>query len=164
VTLNLFTPTAAPIFSPCRRYRYTLSRSINTGGKQVLFVMLNPSTADEVQNDPTIRRCIRFAQREGGSILNVVNLFAWRSTDPGVLGEVLDPIGPDNDRHIVEAATKSSLIVCAWGVHGAFMQRGKAVQQLLADRPLYALGFTKDGAPRHPLYVKGDAPLVRMPG
>lgn len=163
LSLDLFAPAPTATFSPCRRYRYTLTRSIGAGTRRALFVMLNPSTADEAQDDPTIRRCIAFARREGCGSLEVANLFAWRATDPVELRTAPDPVGPDNDRHIVEAAGRASLIVCAWGVHGCLLGRERAVRQLLAGRALHALGFTKEGAPRHPLYVKSDAPLWPMP-
>lgn len=163
--------TDTAVFSPCRRYRYRLERNgigvpLFDKGRTVTFVMLNPSTADETQNDPTVRRCIGFAQREGASRLIVVNLFALRSTDPSALlaDMMADPVGCDNDDAILQAMNDADLVVAAWGAHGAVraFQRDVAAEtlSLICGRKLQCLGTTKAGAPRHPLYVAADTPLA----
>lgn len=159
--------TSAAIISPCGAYRYTLHRripSVLRWVKPCLFVMLNPSTADATMDDPTIRRCIGFAKREGCTGLTVVNLFALRATDPAELAKHADPIGPDNSKHVVEQIDQHQgigAIVVAWGSHP--MARAhvcRPIVDLLAASGACCLGTTKDGHPRHPLYVKGDQPLV----
>lgn len=143
------------VYSDCENYRYALTRTWDPHGKRVLFVMLNPSKATEVQNDPTIERCERRARALGFGAFQATNIFAWRDTDPHKMRKASDPIGPDNDRMIQEGALWADQIIAAWGAHGAHLDRGAAVSLLLRDtgRPLTMLGLTKDGHPRHPLYV-----------
>ena len=150
---------SAADFSPCRAYRYTLWRRWKDGGKIVAFVGLNPSTADEVQNDPTIRRCIGFAQDWGYDALCMTNIFAFRSTNPKLLRAVDDPVGPDNDAAILAAAYRSELVIAAWGTHGKLDGRGRAVAEQLRQAmqsDLKCLGVTKHGHPKHPLYLCRD--------
>ena len=135
------------------RYRYTLGREW-APGPHVLWVMLNPSTADADQDDPTIRRCIAFSRAWGYGSLVVVNLFALRSTKPIALYHSSDRVGPDNDVHIADAATTAALVVCAWGNHGALQGRAVDVRRLL-PRPHY-LRLTGKGQPEHPLYLPGS--------
>lgn len=146
------------IFSDDRRYRYTLWRIISPifAKEYICFICLNPSTADETTDDNTVRRCIRFARREGYGVVCVLNLFALRSTDPSAIKTVIDSKGPENDKHIFAVAKGAEKIVVAWGVHGSFMRRDKDVLHLLERMELYCLGMTKDGHPRHPLYLKRD--------
>lgn len=120
-----------------------------------MFVGLNPSTADEIEDDPTIRRCVDYAKRWGYSALCMVNLFAYRATKPTMMKAHATPVGADNDRWLVELAKDAGIIVAAWGVKGTHMQRDKAVMTLLADK-LSCLGKTKGGHPKHPLYVKAN--------
>ncbi len=143
-------------------YRYTLRRELAPllPGPRVLFVMLNPSTATDDIDDPTIRRCIDFAKRWGCSSLSVVNLFAARATDPRELKRMDDPIGPDNDLTIMSEAARADTVVLAWGVHGAYLGRDQDVLVLLRPLKPRHLGLTKDGHPRHPLYVPARQPLV----
>ncbi len=151
------------ILSACRQYRYCLWREWNgLDPSYALFVGLNPSTADEVQDDPTIRRCIGFAKRWGYGAMCVVNIFAYRATDPAVLKAHANPVGVDNDRWLLECAREAGVIVVAWGTNGRYMQRDQAVKQLLAGG-LWCLGRTRDGYPRHPLYVKADVRLCDFP-
>lgn len=157
-------------FSLCGRYRYTLRRRW-ADGPACCWVMLNPSTADERQDDPTIRRCIGFSRAWGYAGLVVVNLFALRSPDPAALWvPSADPVGRDNDSAIRLAAASSGLVVAAWGVqsHDRFRVRSLTVERELRDAgvPLWCLGLTKLGYPRHPLYVSGKAEAVpyRMAG
>jgi hypothetical protein len=154
------------VISDCGRYRYTLTRVIPQPVRWVkpaLFIMLNPSTADATEDDPTIRRCIAFAAREGCTRLTVVNLFALRATDPAELARAADPIGPENDRHIREQiGTHHAFgrIFVAWGAHPIARMRAEWVRQEFAQVfDLCCLGTSKFGAPRHPLYIKRDAPL-----
>lgn len=150
------------IFSPDRKYRYVLQRSIAPNRWRCLFIMLNPSTADESVNDPTIGRCVSFARAWGYGELVVCNLFALRSTNPRALHQELDPVGPDNDQHIIREATLAFRTVLAWGNHGSYRQRDKEVLALLpvGVHPKAFAPLTKEHAPRHPLYVRGDAQLV----
>ena len=151
------------VLSEDRRYRYRLRREAGglLGEGVALFIMLNPSTADEAADDPTIRRCCGFVRRWGYGALEVVNLFALRATDPAALYADADPVGPENDSHISAAAADAKIIVAAWGVHGTLYGRGPAVRDLLQGqgRRLTALGVTKDGQPRHPLYMPLTANL-----
>jgi hypothetical protein len=128
--------------------------------EMVAFVMLNPSTADHTLDDPTIRRCIDFAYHWGYGALEVVNLFALRSTDPKALRGAVGPVGACNDGAIIACAREASMVVCAWGTDGALDGRGDRVRAFLADysqgEKLYHLGLTKGGQPRHPLYLKAD--------
>lgn len=142
-------PTAA-ILSPCRLYRYSLTREWG-GGKAVLFVGLNPSTANETQDDPTIRRCIAFAREWGYSRLHMANLFAFRATEPRAMMNASDPIGPDNDMHLLALADNSALTVAAWGIHGKHVDRHIKVRMMLPR--LHYLRLTKHGYPSHPLYL-----------
>lgn len=151
--------------SPCGVYRYSLEREWADGtGPTCAFIMLNPSTADADIDDPTIRRCIAFAQRWGFRALTVVNLFAFRATDPKAMISAADPVGPANDAAIASAVESCGLLVAAWGVHGTLRGRGVAVRRLVEDhegRGLHHLGLTRDGHPRHPLYLRGDSQPVR---
>lgn len=140
--------------SECGTYRYTLTREWGEGRDGVLWIMLNPSTADAEQDDPTIRRCIAFSKAWGASRLEVVNLYAYRATDPRELLKAADPIGPDNDREIEQAILRATWIVAAWGTKGG--ERGGQIRRWLRERwyrTPFTLGLTKDGHPRHPLYV-----------
>jgi hypothetical protein len=124
--------------------------------------MLNPSTADEHVDDPTIRRCIAFARDWDYGGVEIVNLFAMRATDPRELTLARDPIGRRNDSYLIESARRSAAIVIAWGIHGAFRSRGAVALRLLSPRArLLALGWTQEGEPRHPLYLRRDVrPIV----
>ena len=119
----------------------------------MLWIMLNPSTATEEANDPTIERCERRSRAMGFGALDVVNLFAFRATRPADLHAAADPVGPDCDRVLLEAAGQAGLIVAGWGVHGARGGRDRQVAQMLTGFEIACLGTTKAGQPRHPLYV-----------
>ena len=142
-------------YSPCERYRYSLTRRWDPDGRRVNFVMLNPSTATEDQNDPTVERCERRARTLGYGSFCVTNIFAWRDTDPKAMRAAQDPIGPANDAAIIEAAHWAQDVIAAWGTHGAFMERGGALERLLREtgQSLFHLGLSKAGHPRHPLYL-----------
>ena len=156
---------ASATISDCGKYRYWLERKWGDGSPQV-FVMLNPSTADATENDPTIRRCMTFAKREGRAGIIVVNLFALRATDPVELIRSDDPIGPENMTAIGEALLLSvaqrSPIICAWGGHRTASKQASRFRRRakVFDANLVCFDKTKTGAPRHPLYLKADTPLV----
>ena len=150
------------VYSDCEHYRYLLTRVWDETRPRALFVMLNPSTATEVQNDPTVERCERRARTLGFGAFRVTNIFAWRATDPKEMRAQPDPVALENDAAIrasVDWATGAGAkIVCAWGAHGAHLDRGAAVERLLraTGRELWHLGLTKAGAPKHPLYIGYD--------
>ena len=148
---------SAATYSPDQRYRYALTR-VWAPGPQVLFVMLNPSTATEVQNDPTVERCERRARALGFGGFAVANIFAFRATDPRVMRAEPDPIGPENDRIILDLALGAQQVVCAWGTHGAHLGRGAQMQTLLrgTGKTLFHLGLSQAGHPKHPLYISYD--------
>lgn len=139
------------VFSRDRIYRYTLWRYWNSGRGYINFIGLNPSTADERKDDPTIRKCIAFAKQWGFEALCMTNLFAYRATDPRKMKGYPKPIGPDNDRRIVECAKGARTVVAAWGKHGQFMGRDEEVWKIVDA--LECLGTNKDGSPKHPLYL-----------
>lgn len=126
-----------------------------------MFIMLNPSTADALKDDPTIRRCIAYAQGWGYGMLEVVNLFAWRATFPRELALAPDPVGPENDEYLRHALVISDVAICAWGRHGG--ERAEKVKLLGEQYPLHVLGFNKDGSPVHPLYQKRGLQPVAWP-
>lgn len=139
------------------RYRYRLWR-VWEEGKRVLFIMLNPSTADAEKDDPTVHRCGSYARAWGFGSLEVVNLFALRSTDPKALRTHDVPTGEGNGFHIRQAAREAQLIVCAWGCHGDFLGQGEFIRTFLQanGHKLHVFGLTKGGFPKHPLYLKAD--------
>lgn len=158
------------VFSDCMKYRFELRRSLfvpslfhKAKDLVVNFLMLNPSKADQDQNDNTISRCIQFALDWGCNRLIITNLFALRSTDPGMLYETDDPIGAENDTFIDAVAAEADLVVCAWGNDGRLNGRGSSVlQRLMSKRSVHALVFTAPiitkkkklpGEPGHPLYL-----------
>lgn len=151
-------------FSKCRQFRYVLTREFD-GDSTCLFVMLNPSTADADQDDPTIRRCIGFTKRQGFGRLEVVNLYAFRSTSPAGLSAASNPVGPDNDAEIQEALERADLVVAAWGNNTGFDHGRVADVMTLIKRsakPVKCFGLTKQGQPRHPLYLRSDTGLVPL--
>ena len=143
-------------FSPDRKYRYALWRIWDNLPK-IMFVGLNPSTANETMNDPTIRRCISFAKDWGYGGIYMCNLFAYISTDPKAVIAQPDPIGPDNDRVLKLINKNCKVTVAAWGAFSIAHQRSKEVFELLP--PLMCLGITKNGYPKHPLYLSKNTQL-----
>jgi hypothetical protein len=153
---------AAATISADGLYRYRLERWWNEDVPAVLFVMLNPSTADARDDDPTIRRCVGFARSWGAGGLLVGNLYALRATDPRGLVGVDDPVGPENDDHLFRMSRVAARTVVAWGAWpGPDRYRPARVMAALCGQAIgaraYALGRTKAGAPRHPLYLRADA-------
>ncbi len=153
-------------FSLDRLHRYELRRRWQESGPWLNFIMLNPSTADEFQNDPTVERCERRAVQMGFAGLIVTNLFAFRATDPAVMRAAADPIGPENDKTILGCAIEASMVICAWGNDGQHLGRSATVLKLLRGIELHALKLTKIGEPYHPLYVgyKVQPSLMKVRG
>jgi hypothetical protein len=155
------------VISECGRFRYRLWRKWGCGSP-LLFVMLNPSTADATIDDATIRRCLRFAEAHNFGELEVVNLFAYRATDPLALRHAGYPVGPDNDDHIREAARDSAAVCVAWGAHATGLVRPREVLDLLRaivhPTRLYCLRTTRSGYPQHPLMLPSSCRLVPFTG
>lgn len=155
------------VISPCGLYRYRLERRWGDAPPQT-FIMLNPSTADADIDDPTIRRCIEFAKREGAGGLVVVNLFALRATDPKELINHPDPVGPDNAYEIglalVGAAAIGKPVICGWGSNKNAQPQANRLMARAHDigAQLCALHINADGSPKHPLYIKSSAPLIDL--
>jgi hypothetical protein len=143
------------LFSDDRLYRYSLYRLWNDAAPTMVFVLLNPSMADERRDDPTIKRCVARAMNAGCGGIEVVNLFAWQSPYPTNLFHAADPVGPRNNMAIVEAVTRAEMVICGWGVYGSLFDRGKEVLGLIrvTGRTPHALKLNADGSPRHPLYL-----------
>ena len=143
------------VFSPCRRWRYLLWRRWDPARPVANFLMLNPSTADEWQLDPSCTRARLYAERWGYGALIVTNIFGWRATDPADMRATRDPVGRGNDAAILRAARESAIVVCAWGNHGAHLGRSTDVVALLRKTgvPLHALRINGAGEPAHPLYL-----------
>ena len=147
-------------FSPCRTWRYALWRTWDHNEGYVAFIGLNPSTADETKNDPTVTRCIGYAKRWGYGGMIMLNIFAFRATDPKVMKKASDPVGPDNYKFLKMYHEFADITVACWGTHGAFGDQGKTVAKWLRrGKGLLCFGCTKEGHPKHPLYLRGDARL-----
>ena len=144
------------ILSECRNYRYALWRIWDDSLPVCNFIMLNPSTADETEDDPTIRRVIGYATDWDYGGVYVTNLFALRATDPKELRNHVDPVGPENNDVLIECSSHSPLILCAWGNHGKLNNRSTEVVELLGERNLHCLKVSKNEEPMHPLYQKKD--------
>jgi hypothetical protein len=154
---------AGAAFSRCRRWRYLLWRRWDPARPVANFLMLNPSTADEVRLDPSCTRARNYAERWGYGALIVTNLFGWRATDPAQMKAVSEPVGRGNDAAILRAAQEAALVVCAWGNHGAHADRAAKVAGLLraSGVRLHYLKMNGAGHPAHPLYLSGSlAPLL----
>jgi len=151
--------------SPCGVYRYSLERIWSGAMPQMVFVMLNPSTADADLDDPTIRRCMGLARREAFGGIFVVNLYAFRATNPKELQRVSFPHGGDNADWLDRAlARRDRPVVCAWGANADHdTARNFVIAAKGFGTRLTCLGKTKGGAPRHPLYVRADQPLEAFP-
>lgn len=162
---------SSAVISPCGKYRYVLRRQWN-GQPCCTFIMLNPSTADASLDDPTIRRCIGFAKKWGCGSLQVLNLFAVRTPSPLEMRKADDPVGPDN-RDAFEQALQymdkdDGPIICAWGANGDYMEQDLQVlgwlDELLLDHYPECLGITKEGHPKHPLYLSADSQRIPYKG
>ena len=153
--------------SPCGMYRYILWRlfsPLESGGRVLYWIMLNPSTADGNEDDATIRKIARYSRAWGYAGLSVFNLFALRATDPRCLMRHPDPVGPENDRYLKMYCGGDCDIILAWGAHGCHLDRARMVVEQLrrTSSRLYVLGMTKKLQPKHPLYLPGDIRLIRF--
>lgn len=157
--LPLLSAKCGADLSPDRVYRYALWRRWEHNAPYALFIGLNPSTADETEDDPTIRRCKRFAADWGYGAIYMANLFAQRATDPKEMVAHSSPVGEENDSYLRRLAHCAGVVVFAWGAHGGHMHRDKRVEEMLASYNPMCLGTTKAGKPRHPLYIKADKQL-----
>ncbi len=145
-----------------RVYRYSLYREWSKSKSMIMFIGLNPSTADENEDDPTIRRCVKFAKDWGHGGIYMLNLFALRTKDPKILLKHPSPVGQKNDFILKEIATDCLTIVAAWGTKGNYLNRDKEVISIM---PLmHCLGITKDGHPKHPLYLSKDTKRISFTG
>lgn len=153
--------TAPAVFSSCRTYRYALWRWWDHSRPYAMFIGLNPSTADEINNDPTVSRCIGYARRWGYGGLCMTNIFAYRATDPAVMKAHPAPVGEENDRYLADLAARAGVVVAAWGTHGVHMGRGDQVRRMLPA--LHCLKVTQGGFPNHPLYLRKDLRPVPWP-
>lgn len=157
-------------FSECREYRYILYRRLydempEESNGIITFIGLNPSTADETMNDPTVTRCMNFARSWEYGMAVVCNIFAYRATDPKVMKSTRGPVGDMNNEYLKLAAKGSDTVVACWGTHGEHLERGKSVEQLigfLCGIDMYCFGLTKHGYPRHPLYLRSDSKLFKL--
>lgn len=146
--------------SPCGTYRWMLRRRWALAGPGVVWIMLNPSTADAREDDPTIRRCVGFSRALGAACMTVVNLFAFRATEPDELLDAADPVGePHNDLTIQSLCAFETRIVCAWGRHKLAARRAAHVLEHVVRRPAFCLGRNADGSPKHPLYLPNGTTL-----
>lgn len=156
------------VFSPCRLYRYCLWREWDhdslgiqpvqiwqRGIQYVQWIGLNPSTADEIQDDPTIRRCIAFSKAWGYGAMCMTNLFAWRATKPSDMLKAFSPVGLENANHLLACAKQAGLVVAAWGKHGRHLEQQEFVKRVMENNhiTLHHLGLNGDGTPKHPLYL-----------
>lgn len=152
------------IFSPDRRYRYTLLHEWDQifAPRLATVIALNPSTADESDLDPTLRRIRSFCMAREMSGFCMLNLFGFRATDPTVMKAQGDPVGPENDRHILKWARQAEIVIVAWGTHGSFRDRDRQVLSLLRTAGIQAFcwGLNQNGSPKHPLYLPKSSPLI----
>lgn len=149
---------AGAILSEDREYRYVLWRIWDTSKPSVMFIGLNPSTADESIDDPTIRRCINYARSWGYGAIYMTNLFALRSSKPSELYNSKNPIGDENDKFLLNFQNKCDLVVACWGNHGSFMNRSSDIKELFNQ--IKCFGTNQTGQPKHPLYLKKDVQLI----
>lgn len=148
------------ILSTCNQYRYSLSRIWDESKPMVGFIGLNPSTADHLNDDKTILRCIAFASEWGFGGFYMMNLFAYRATNPSVMMKVNTPVGCDNDQYLLNLKNQVEKIVVCWGNDGCYRKRSKEVLNLLNGENLYCIDINKTGEPKHPLYIKNNKKLT----
>lgn len=151
------------MLSQCGAYRYTLVREWDPKLPRVLWVLLNPSTADASQDDPTLRKGIGFSKLWCFGSLCFVNLFAYRATKPKDMKSAQDPVGPENDCWILDQAHMADLAVVAWGNHGTHLGRDREVLALLGHRKVFCLGLNSNGTPKHPLMLPYSTKLIPYP-
>ena len=163
ITISTYNIERDAALSDCGQYRYLLRRTWDHDRPRALFVMLNPSTADAEVDDPTIRSCARLCRAWGYGSFEVVNLYAWRATKPDDLAGAAFPVGVRTDAIAEAAVTRCDVGICAWGAHPlGGGGRGRLMRDLIRGRrpAAYCLGLTRDGSPKHPLYIKTGTPLV----
>lgn len=148
------------ILSRNRLYRYVLWREWDTSKGTCVFIGLNPSTANETEDDPTLRRCVNFAKDWGFGKCVIINLFAYRTTNPDELKKQDKPVGYKNNHHIKTESVNAAMVVAAWGNHGFFLKRDEKVLKLLKDIRLKCFKLTSKGQPVHPLYQSKDISLI----
>lgn len=155
---------SSAIISECGKYRYELRRKWGEGSRLVNFIMLNPSTADGIDDDPTIRRCIGFAKSWGYDGMIITNLFAFRATKPKEMRAAGDPVGPDNMSFIGKAFAATDKSICAWGAGGKHRDADLRVMKymIMVGRDRYALSLTKGGHPGHPLFLPGNLKPIKF--
>ncbi|GAA4328407.1 DUF1643 domain-containing protein [Flaviaesturariibacter amylovorans] len=161
MTQTLFEPIRSADFSPCGQYRYRLQRIWDRSRPIIAFMGLNPSTANAETDDPTIRRVIGFAKREGYGGVSMYNLFNVVSPDPKVLLTHPDPLGPDGWKWLAVVSLYPKVVLC-WGAFPEAKERAAEVLQVLTPGALYCLGKTAAGHPKHPLYLPSDSPLIKF--
>ena len=147
-------------FSRCRTYRYALWRSWDEHKPYAMIIGLNPSTADEVEDDPTLIRCINFAKSWGYGGVCMTNLFAYRATDPNDMKAAADPVGASNNRWLTRLAKEAGIVVAAWGNDGSYLNRASQIKNKISN--LYCLKMNKSGEPAHPLYLRAELKPVLM--
>jgi len=150
------------VISDCGKYRYELCRIWQPKAGLVCWVMLNPSTADANIDDPTIRRCMGFTSRWGYGGIIVVNLFALRATNPKELYKADDPVGPENFHYVFQASWHAKITIAAWGTRGTHLNQNRNILNHLTN--CHYLALTKDGSPRHPLYLRKDLQPISLLG
>ena len=162
---NNFENVTGAVLSSCREYRYVLWRKWSEQAQPLVFLMLNPSTADETEDDRTIKRCIHFAKREGAGGIIVGNIFALRSSAPASLYAASDPVGPENDHWVETICRNAFKVVAAWGNERITQHRIPAILSLLKSKniSLCCLKKNKNGSPRHPLYCHDGSPFIPYP-
>lgn len=151
------------VYSPCKEYRYSLTKVVSDSKLPLLFILLNPSTATEVTNDPTVSRCQRRASMLGYQSFRICNLFAYRTKNPTIMKKCPDPIGPQNNHIIRDSILWANEIICAWGSHGTYLNRAAEVYKIINTIGVktYHLGLTKANQPKHPLYLSYSQKPVR---
>ncbi|MEA1011135.1 DUF1643 domain-containing protein [Bacillus cereus] len=147
------------LFDDSKTYRYSLERIWDPHKERVLFIMLNPSSANQDSEDATSKRCFNFAKGLGFGSLEIVNLFAYIATNREELLQVSkeDAIGPENENHVIRALNRADMVIAAWGENCKYHNRHKDIHELFQGYHLHCLGKTRDGFPRHPLYLSKDS-------
>ncbi|MGL5953282.1 MAG: DUF1643 domain-containing protein [Providencia rustigianii] len=141
--------------SECNKYRYDLFRIWDETKPYLMFIGLNPSTADHELDDPTIKRCIGFAEKLDFGGVCMCNLYALRATNPSAMMSSESPIGSDNDMYVKKHALSAGMVIAAWGNHGCYLNRDKEILDIL-NVDVFALDINKSGQPKHPLYIHSD--------
>lgn len=147
------------VFSPDRKYRYTLWRVWEPNKQYCMFIGLNPSKADEIVNDNTVRRCINYSKDWGYGALCMTNIFAWRETKAELMLLEKEPIGKENNKYLLECAKNAGIVIAAWGNHGKHLNRGNYVKSMIPN--LHCLKISNEGNPWHPLYLKKDLKPIK---